>query len=80
MGVGEWRGCRLRAEGEKPFSEAMAFVGGGGVFSVTTRWGRRPLYGGSRQTQKAFFFSPFFPSLKNGCSSCKFMLLSTSAS
>lgn len=34
MGVSEWRGCRLRVEGEKPFSEAIALFGGG--FSVTT--------------------------------------------
>ena len=26
MGVSEWRGCRLRVEGEKPFSEYDDFV------------------------------------------------------
>jgi len=82
MGVSEWRGCRLRVEGEKPFSEAIALFGGGVLCHNQSQhgWGRRPLYGGSRRTQKAFFFFPFSPNLKNRCSSCKFMLLSTNAS
>lgn len=63
MGVGEWRGCRLRAEGEKPFSEAIAFFAGVGcslsqpvpawMGQETSVWGKQT------DTEGLFLLPPF---------------------
>lgn len=60
MGVGEWRGCRLRAEGEKPFSEAMAFFGGGwGVF-CHNQMGQETSVWGKQTNTEGLFLLPLF--------------------
>ena len=63
MGVSEWRGCRLRVEGEKPFSEAIALFGGGGSLSqpVPAWMGQETSVWGKQTDTEGLFLLPLLP-------------------
>ena len=62
MGVSEWRGCRLRVEGEKPFSEAIALFGGGSLSQPVPAWmGQETSVWGKQTDTEGLFLLPLLP-------------------